>query len=113
MIDKEWREGWPVLVACFFGMLMTTVPLVTIGLFMQALLGEFGWGRGEISGVALMYSVIVGTTAPFVGRLVDRIGTRRVALFGCMALPLALASLSLVQSSIYSFWFGWLMIGAP
>ncbi len=79
----------------------------SLGVFMVPLQHEFGWSRAQIS-AALTISAIVSTPlAPFSGALADRYGARRIAIPGLVLAIMALAAISLVNSSIYSWLFAW------
>jgi MFS family permease len=69
---------------------------------------EFEWSRGEISGgvTALMIGTIV--VSPVVGRLIDRFGSRSVAMWSQAGLSLGFVLLSLVTSNIITFYAAWL-----
>ncbi len=85
---RRWRVsriyyGWYVL----FGMVVALVVAegVTIGslsAYTQPLEDHFGWSRAQVS---MGFSVTVGTIglfAPFIGRLIDVVGPRRLMLIG-------------------------------
>ena len=71
-------QGWYVAWVAF---LSTGFPIgmaqYAFGVFIGPLEEEFGWSRGQIT-LALSLGFIQGIIAPFVGRLVDRIGARPV-----------------------------------
>lgn len=48
--------------------------------FMPPLIEEFGWTRGPVSLALTFHMVANALTMPFAGRLVDRLGARRVVL---------------------------------
>lgn len=83
----------------------------TLSIFLKPMAASFGWGRGQLSAVALLSMVGSALAAPVVGRLIDRYGAQRVV--GASALLLAaglfcLAKLppSLTLLSILSFAVG-------
>lgn len=106
----EWRDGWQLLLACFAGAILAGVALNTVGVFMGPLSDEFGWSRAEITAAVPINGWLIALTAPWVGGLVDRVGARRVGLFGCVALPAAIASLGFISGSIWTYWAGWGLI---
>ncbi len=73
--------GWWILVASVVGMAVANgLAFSSFGLFVDPLESEFNWVRAE---VALGFSVsmaVSGISAPLVGRLIDRVGPRRVIL---------------------------------
>ena len=70
---REFRFGWPVVLASTFGISlgMSPLPFYTIGVFAQPLAEEFGWGIDQI-----MFGLV-----PFSFRIVTGSGNSR--LFRC------------------------------
>ena len=60
----------------------------SFGVYIKPMEAEFGWGRGALSGVAAVSLLILGAVGPFVGRLADRWGPRRVVVFSLLLLGL-------------------------
>ena len=58
--------------------------------FLVALLKEFGWSRSVLAGAFSVFTLVHGAANPFIGILCDRIGPRRLVMFGGAALGLAL-----------------------
>ncbi len=64
-----------------------------VSLFIRQYAAEFGWSRGEIASTAFA-TLAAGLTAPFIGRLADRVGVRPVILvsvlgFGAVCVAMA------------------------
>ena len=97
---EEWRRGWPVVLAASVGYAtgLTTWQFST-SLFVPQLQETFGWSRGQIA-LSSNGFILAAICAPFIGRLADKLGVRRVAigasaLFGLGSVGLALMSGSL------------------
>ncbi|HEY8537501.1 MAG TPA: MFS transporter, partial [Steroidobacteraceae bacterium] len=107
---NEFSRGWRTLLASSLGNAagLSGLPFYTFGVFVVPLTVAFGWTRGEASGAAS--SLILGTaiTAPFVGLLIDRIGTRRVALASLAGLALGYVLLTQLRGSVAWFYAAWL-----
>ena len=58
--------------------------------YLVALLEEFGWSRSVLAGAFSVFTLVHGAANPFIGILCDRIGARRLVMFGGAALGLAL-----------------------
>jgi MFS family permease len=58
--------------------------------FLVALLNDFGWSRSVLAGAFSVFTLVHGAANPVIGMLCDRIGPRRLVIFGGMALGLAL-----------------------
>jgi len=66
--------------------------------FLVALLKEFGWSRSVLAGAFSVFTLVHGAANPVIGMLCDRIGPRRLVIFGGMALGLALYGNSFIDS---------------
>jgi MFS family permease len=104
----EWRSGWPVVVASALGMTLLGVGFFSAGTFIAPLEHEFGWNRAQIS-AAFTVSATVGVLlgAP-IGMLLDKWGSRRLAIPGAALTGLSLALFSTLSGSIVQWlalWF--------
>ena len=59
---------------------------------------EFGWGRTEIAGATTLGAILGAALAPFIGRLVDRFGSRLTLVIGGAVIALGCVYLSLMQT---------------
>ena len=73
------------------------------GVFLVALLKEFGWSRSVLAGAFSVFTLVHGLANPLIGSLCDRIGPRRIVIFGGVALGLALNFNSLIDSPGYLY----------
>lgn len=88
--------GWTVVAAAFSILFLTYGAQFSFGVFVSALVDEFGWRRGSISGVFGLYTAVYCGCALLAGRLTDRWSPRPVVGFGGLLLGAALAAMSLV-----------------
>ena len=89
-----------VLGASVFGIFVGFGSLVifSFGVFLKPVSAEFGWSRTQASLGFTLTALTVAAASPFLGRLADRIGPRRVML-PCVAIyAAALAGLAFVHS---------------
>ncbi|HEY1075656.1 MAG TPA: MFS transporter [Fontimonas sp.] len=99
----ELRTHWRSLLASTLGHgAGLGASAYIIGTFAPHLLAEFGWSKADF---ALMGTVTLLTLVllPFVGRLTDLFGVRRVATTGVIFLPLSYYGLSYFNGSLYHF----------
>lgn len=74
------------------------------GVFMVAMTEEFGWSRAQFS-TALTVQMFAGLfIVPIAGRVLDRLGPRRMALMGIVPFVLILSSLGLANGNITQWW---------
>ncbi|MBD87165.1 MAG: hypothetical protein CMM34_02800, partial [Rhodospirillaceae bacterium] len=102
--------GWIVVAVAFFLSAISFGTLASVGIFLKPLIAEFGWSRGNLS---LGYTAIAfasAVTGIIWSIIVDRHGSRWVALFGAIAMGIPLLLLSrielLTEFYVYYFLFG-------
>lgn len=109
---QELARHWPIVLAAALGVGFGTMGIgfYSLGLFVKPLQAEFGWSRAAVSGAATFQQLGIFLSAPLVGRLVDRIGLRPLAMASYIAMPLALVALSMAGPSVWG-WYGlWLLV---
>jgi MFS family permease len=62
----------------------------SFGVFNVALLDTFGWSRGATAGIFSVVLSVDALLSPLVGHLLDRYGTKKIAIVGCVALVFGL-----------------------
>src|SRR5678815_5980598 len=62
----------------------------SFGVFNVALLDTFGWSRGATAGVFSIVLTVDAILSPLVGYLLDRYGSKKISIAGCVALVLGL-----------------------
>lgn len=72
----------------------------SFGVFNVALLDTFGWSRGATAGIFSVVLTVDALMSPLVGHLLDRYGTKRIAIAGCLALVLGL----FLSSRVSALW---------
>lgn len=110
---SELREHFPLLAAsaASVGLGMGGMSVFLLGVFAGPVTAELGWSLGffQLASLVLMPALIVA--GPIVGGLVDRHGSRRVALPSLAMFGLALASLALATPAAWTWIVPWLLIG--
>lgn len=94
------RHSWMLLGASFATFFVSSACMQSYAVFLVAFIEEFGWTRGESSIAYSVSQLISGVTSPLVGVLVDRLGPRRLVLFGGVLLALGL----LASSFVHALW---------
>ena len=105
--------GWWIVLVTAIGLSMSYGPIVTFtfGVFFKPLSQEFGWNRAQVS-LAFSLSLLVMSVAfPFVGRLVDRFGARRVIVPSVLLFGFGLISFSLLSASLWHLYAIYLVLG--
>jgi predicted MFS family arabinose efflux permease len=97
--SDEWRQGWKIVFASFVGFSFFSVMTATLGVFIGPLTREFGWSRSRVSAGVTIAAVVTGLLSPFFGILIDRYGSRRLALPGLAAAAIAISCFGLANGS--------------
>ena len=96
--------GWVIVFLGAFTMFSTTPGQSdSFSLFMNYFVSEFGWSRTFVSSLYSGATLVSGGLMFFVGRLVDRIGSKRVAILSATFLGVACMLLSFVMSPVMLF----------
>jgi MFS family permease len=103
-----------VIFAATYGTFLSITPTVValLGVFLVPIATEFGWPRTEVAGAISATALGTAIALPFVGRLADRIGPRRVIRLGNLLLGFAILALALAQNEPVSFYLLFIFAGA-
>jgi len=104
---EEWKSHWPLVMAGMIGMSFYSIVTYTLGTFIEPLEGEFGWSRARISAGLTIFTVAATIGGPLIGAVIDRVGTRRVALPGIALHAAAFAAFGLVNGSVWQWFLLW------
>jgi sugar phosphate permease len=105
--------GWWIVVVAATGLFLCYITTVsfTFGLFAESLGREFNWSRTGIS-LAFSLSLIAMCVAmPFVGRLVDRFGARKVIVPSVLVLGLSFMSFYFLSGRLIQFYATYVIMG--
>jgi predicted MFS family arabinose efflux permease len=107
----EWRAFWPLVAASTLGFSLHSLAAYSVGLFMEPLGAEFGWSRAQISLATVIPAFIMVVGSPWVGGLVDRLGSRRLALPSIAMTGISIALASTVGGSLWHWVAVWFLYG--
>ena len=108
----EFRKHWTLVLAASIAFSFTSVMTASTGLFIEPWTKEFGWSRTLLSSGMSITSITTFLFSPLFGVLIDRHGTRRMALPGLVLLALTIASLSLLDGSVWMWFAIWTVYAA-
>lgn len=106
----EWRRHWPLALAALVG--YSTIGLQSYGIspFVSSLEKEFGWTRSDVM-IGVSVSNFAGIFLNIIiGLIVDRFGSRRVALTGLVVMTGSFALLSTATGSTANWTLLWLIL---
>ena len=105
---EEFRRHWTLVMAAAMGFAFASVTSSSTGPLMEPLGKEFGWSRALQSSGPSITAILTFLMSPIFGLLIDRWGTRRMALSGLALAGLMIASFSLVNGSPTQWILLWL-----
>jgi nitrate/nitrite transporter NarK len=106
----EWRAHWPIAVAAMAGYSMIGLQSYGISPFVAPLEQEFGWTRSQVMlGVSISNAVGIFLNI-IIGLIVDRFGSRRVALTGLIVKSSAFALLATATGAVLNWTLLWVLI---
>lgn len=96
---EEFRQHWKLVMAASTGFAFSSIVSASTGLFMEPLGREFGWGRALTASGASITAILTFLMSPVFGILIDRWGTRGMALFGTIFAGLLISGFALSNGS--------------
>ena len=97
---EEWRSMWPLPFVAMIGIAGSSMFSYSSGVFLGSMTKEFGWTRADFSSGFTIQMLLIVLVAPLIGRVIDRVGPRRMALIGIIPFTLAFAALGLANGSV-------------
>lgn len=106
-------KGWWIVFASVVGMAVSPAPLAyaTLGLFMIPFAEIFGWSRTELSFCFTLLTLSTALALPVAGRLIDRLGTKKILLGSVLALGFCMLSFPTWMSKLWHIYLIYIMIG--
>jgi predicted MFS family arabinose efflux permease len=108
---QEWQQSWLLVVAASVGVSFFSFMSPGLGLFFDSLHTEFGWSRTEMTIGMTFGAIITVFGSPFAGSLIDRWGSRKLAIPGLILSALVISAFSLANGSIVQWIALWLAFG--
>ncbi|HVY15670.1 MAG TPA: MFS transporter [Rhodopila sp.] len=93
-------RSWLLLAAAFTTFSIGAAFMHAYTVFLVTFIEVFGWTRAQVSIAYAVAQAVNGISSPFVGWLVDRLGTRRLILIGGTVLTLGL----LISAHVNALW---------
>jgi len=102
--------GWWMVAVCCIAMAAGPILITsTFSIFIKPLAEEFGWSRGDISFGFSLVALMVSVYAPVIGILIDRIGPRRVIMYGSIVFGGGFCSFWFLSASLWQFYVSYLL----
>ncbi|MBT7951142.1 MAG: MFS transporter [Gammaproteobacteria bacterium] len=106
-------KGWRIVFASVVGMSTSPAPFAyaTLGIFMIPFSELFGWTRTELSLCFTLLTISTAISLPIVGRLIDRMGTKKILIWSIIFLGLCMLSFPIWMSELWHIYLIYIMIG--
>jgi MFS family permease len=106
-------RGWMIVLVSLIG--ISTGPaafgIASLGLFIDVFERQFGWSRAEVSSAASLMMLCSAFSMPIVGRLVDKIGPRKVLIPSVAILALCFLAIPALVTQFWQFMLVYVAIG--
>jgi MFS family permease len=105
--------GWWIVAVTAVCLLFSepTVAVFSFSVFLKAVSEDFHAGRGAVSLAFTIHNLCLATISPFVGRLIDRFGVRRVVLPSALLIGFVIISAKWIGSSLSHYYLFYLAMG--
>jgi MFS transporter, OFA family, oxalate/formate antiporter len=87
---RSFSKPWFIAGVAFIVLGFSRGMHSSFGVFNVALLDTFGWSRGATAGIFSIVLAVDALLSPVVGHLLDRYGTKKIVIAGCLALVMGL-----------------------
>lgn len=105
--------GWWIVFTAALGLCLGGPPITvfSFGVFFKSLVHDFHASRAAISLAFTLHNLTSAMCAPIVGRLIDRVGARRVILSATVMFAMILLSAKALGGSIWQFYLFYAALG--
>lgn len=105
--------GWWVVIVAAWSFLVGPTPVVvfSFGVFLKPLIQEFHASRGAVSLAFTLHATMTALSLPFVGRLIDRFGPRKIILTSACAAGLLLLLVNFCSKNISQLYLFYAAVG--
>ncbi len=104
--------AWVVLAVTFLCLFVASALRSIPAIIMLSLEQEFAWNRETISGAISLNLLLFGLAGPFLGRLMDLYGAKKVSVITLILSVLGAGGSVLMQESWHMYLFWGLLVGA-
>ncbi len=110
---KKFFYGWYVVLTAALGLLLGFAPIFVycFGVFIKPLTAEFHSTRTNISFAFTLTNVMLAVSSPFVGRLVDRFGPRKVIIPAAVVFGIMLISFKFISTNLSQLYVAFIFAG--
>ncbi len=108
LILGRWRVpffyGWVIVGVCFIADFMAAgLGGATISLFFRPMMDSQGWSLTSLVGAVTAASLLSVAVSPFMGRIIDRFGSKPVMLWGALVAAAGMFAMTRIDQ-VWQFW---------
>jgi MFS family permease len=104
--------GWWIVLTGAVGLCLgPPIAVFSFGVFFKSLVLDFHASRAAISFAFTLHNIVAALSTPLLGKLIDRVGARRVILPATFIYSLVLMSALLLGTSLWQFYLFYAAIG--
>lgn len=100
----EWTRSWPLPFISMLGLTGPAAYAYSSGIFMEEMTRDLGWTKTEFSSALTLQMLIGIVVGPLAGRVLDRIGPRRMLLIGIVPFAVGLSLLGTTSAAMWHWW---------
>lgn len=97
----EWKRALPLPFTALLGVAGPAMFGYSSGVMMEPITAEFGWTRSEFYSAVTLQMMLGLVMIPVVGRAIDRLGSRRLALTGVILFTCGVSSLFFLTNPLW------------
>jgi len=109
---REWRKGWPVVFAGFFGFVLLSLGNMSMGAFMIPVTTDLHWTHSQFSAGLIVYAPIGVIMGPLVGMMIDRWGVRPVVVVGSLLVGITFSLFATTTGATVPWIILWVLFAA-
>jgi MFS family permease len=106
---REWREGWPVILAGFAGFFLLSLGNLSMGAFMIPVTTDLHWSHSQYTSGLFTYAPAGIVMGPLVGALIDKWGVRPIVVIGSLLVAVTFSLFAIATSAISLWLVLWLL----
>ncbi len=89
VLNRRFHYAWVILAVSFLGVLAAQGVRFSFGAFMESWEDYFATNRGTVSAISFVSFLVFGFSQPFVGKLIDKIGVKKMFVGATLILGIA------------------------
>ncbi len=106
---REWRKGWPIVLAGFAGFFLLSLGNMSMGAFMIPVTTDLHWSHSQFTSGLFTYAPVGIIMSPIVGALIDKWGVRPIVVIGSLLVALTFSLFAIATSAITLWLVLWLL----